>query len=227
MLIIKTKFMMKFVAAMLVFAVSIFCCGGTVNAYNAPQEEKTVYLTFDDGPHGIFTPQILDTLKQNNIKASFFVVGTCSEENPEVLKRIYKEGHTIGVHCYRHIYKEVYKDVHSFKNDLNKCISVISNILPAWKKQHYRFPGGSYRIKEKYINAVKSFNLEIVDWNCITGDTDVIKPSAAEVIETVKSTAHSRKKVIVLMHDNKRITSSTLQSVITYFKNEGYVFKKL
>ena len=75
------------------------------------QEEKNVYLTFDDGPTLKSTPYILDILKEENVKASFFVIGSHVKEHPEITKRAYEEGHFIANHGYSHVYSSIYSSV--------------------------------------------------------------------------------------------------------------------
>ncbi|WP_410506314.1 polysaccharide deacetylase family protein [Haloimpatiens sp. FM7315] len=75
---------------------------------------KVAFLTFDDGPTRCITPKMLDILKNHNVKATFFVIGSLAERNPEIIKRTLKEGHSIGNHTYSHNYKKVYSSPKSF-----------------------------------------------------------------------------------------------------------------
>ncbi|WDC83244.1 polysaccharide deacetylase family protein [Caloramator sp. mosi_1] len=81
---------------------------------------KTVYLTFDDGPSYKITNQILDVLKQKEVKATFFLIGNKVEERKEVVKRIYYEGHSIGLHSYTHKMKQIYKSEDNFIEEMKK-----------------------------------------------------------------------------------------------------------
>jgi peptidoglycan/xylan/chitin deacetylase (PgdA/CDA1 family) len=219
--------MKKITTFILMFIFSCLSCQtGTAFSYRENKIHRSVYLTFDDGPNAYLTPEVLDILKKQNVKASFFIVGINAANNKDILKRIRDEGHTIGVHCYRHIYKKIYKNAASFEADINSCLNVIKTILPDYKVLYYRFPGGSFNRKESYMNIVKKAGLKIIDWNCVNGDTQV-KFSKSEIIDTVKTTSQGKKKAVLLMHDNKKITAGTLESVILYFKSKGYEFKKL
>ncbi|NLY46727.1 MAG: polysaccharide deacetylase family protein, partial [Tissierella sp.] len=82
---------------------------------------KFAYLTFDDGPSATVTPAILDILKEYNIKATFFVVGSMVDKYPHMLKRIWDEGHKIGNHSYSHDYKYLYRNSKNFMNDINRA----------------------------------------------------------------------------------------------------------
>lgn len=83
-------------------------------------EEKIVYLTFDDGPNSAVTPKILDILEKYNAKATFFVIGKNVENNPEIVKRAYEEGHYIANHGYSHNNSNLYKSEESFINEIKK-----------------------------------------------------------------------------------------------------------
>ena len=217
--------MKKFFAIITTFIILFFSINININNANA-NLSKEVYITFDDGPT-VYTEKILNILKNYDIKASFFVVGSNIKQNSAILKKIYKQGHTIGVHCYSHIYKQIYKDNYSFYNDLIKCINIINEILPYYNIKYYRFPGGSFGKSKNFIDIVKSFNLEIVDWNCISGDSEIKNITQDDVISTVKNTSLNKKRVILLLHDNKKITAQTLESILCYFIEKGYNFKKL
>jgi peptidoglycan/xylan/chitin deacetylase (PgdA/CDA1 family) len=106
--------------------------------------EKTAYLTFDDGPSKTVTPLILDLLKQENIKATFFVLGSRVELNPTIVKREYEEGHFIANHGYSHIYANIYTSVDTVLEEYNKTQQAIQNALGTEYNGHlFRFPGGS------------------------------------------------------------------------------------
>ncbi len=73
-------------------------------------DNKEVYLTFDDGPSDKTTENILDVLKENDVKATFFIIGKYIEGREDILKRIVKEGHSLGLHTYSHNYKTIYQN---------------------------------------------------------------------------------------------------------------------
>ena len=113
--------------------------------YNQIRQEKgikVVYLTFDDGPTPNNTPRILEILKRNNIKATFFVIG----QNPDMYKQIVNEGHAIAIHTYSHEYKQVYASVDAFFADLYKLRDLIKEKTGVDPKVT-RFPGGSNTTK--------------------------------------------------------------------------------
>lgn len=214
---------MKRLAAALACLLSllIFSPCGMANALSGE-----VYLTFDDGPSREYTPAILDALKSHGVKATFFVVGKSVRANGDILRRMRQEGHSIGVHCDEHVYAKIYKNYPAFSKDLKKCIDTVERTLPGYKVKYYRFPGGSFGKSDRIIRIVKGMGLEIVDWNCVNGDTEIKNAGEREILSCVKSTSKGKKKAVILMHDNKGITARTLPAVIKYFKQKGYRFKK-
>lgn len=113
--------------------------------------EKKAYLTFDDGPTTKATGKILDILKEEQVKATFFVVGKHVKEHPELVKREYDEGHYIANHGYSHNNKLLYKNMESFKNEILSTDLEISNAIGVsnYCSQIFRFPN---RIYVKYIH---------------------------------------------------------------------------
>ena len=144
------------------------------NIYNS--NEKVVYLTFDDGPSKTVTPLILDLLNKENIKATFFVLGSRVELNPDVLKREYEEGHFIANHGYSHVYSNIYSSTDSVLEEYNKTQQAIQNALGIEYDGHlFRFPGGSnggkYNNLKKDAKVLLETNqIAYIDWNALSGD---------------------------------------------------------
>lgn len=116
------------------------------NIYNS--EKKRAFLTFDDGPSTI-TPTILDVLKQEKVKASFFVLGSYVQAKPETVKRIYEEGHFIGNHGYSHVYSSIYSSPEAVLDEYNRCNDAVKTAIgvPEYNSHLFRFPGGLIRRK--------------------------------------------------------------------------------
>lgn len=112
----------------------------------AKSNEKKAYLTFDDGPTSKATGKILDILKEEDVKATFFVVGKHVKEHPELVKREYDEGHYIANHGYNHSNKLLYKDMESFKNEIVSTDLEISNAIgvESYCSHIFRFPNRLY-----------------------------------------------------------------------------------
>ena len=131
------------------------------NIYNG-EEGKRVFLTFDDGPSEAVTPYILDTLKEHNIKATFFVLGSRVKLNPELIKREYNEVHYIANHGYSHRYDKIYASSNDVLKEYTKTENEIKKALDNsnYSSKLFRFPGGSAggiyeKIKKR--NTLKAF----------------------------------------------------------------------
>lgn len=195
-------------------------------------DTKKAYLTFDDGPSKTVTIPILDLLKQENIKASFFVLGSRVELNPDIVKREYEEGHYIANHGYSHVYSQIYKSPENVLEEYNKTEQAIKNALQMqeYSSHLFRFPGGLHGGKYSKIKADASQILEInniayVDWNALTGDAEG-KKTKEQMLEYLKQTVAEKKNVVVLMHDagDKVVTYEVLPEVIAFLREKGYEF---
>ena len=203
-----------------------------LNKVYKQEGEKVAYLTFDDGPTPRFTNPILDILKEENIKATFFTIGTSVEHYPDTLRRIYEEGHGIGNHTYSHVFKNLYSDPDNFLEELYKNEKVLQVILDTDRPfRLVRFPGGSFGKKmEPYRKAVNDAGFVYTDWNCISGDAESVKAkSPKELLVRLKETAYGHSSLVVLMHDapNKENTVKALPSIIEFLRSEGCRFELL
>lgn len=201
-----------------------------------PEEEpkenfKIAYLTFDDGPSKIVTPQILDILAHYDIKATFFVVGKYAERYPDILKRIYEEGHVIGNHTYSHNYNYIYRSVSNFVNELDITQEVFKNILgEEFETNIMRFPGGSFEDwKSSFRKQVTDLGYRFVDWNSLNGDAEGHNLSRDDLFKRFKSTFRNQNELIILMHDTdaKASTPEALPAIIEFLIEKGYSFGTL
>lgn len=214
-------------AFLIVFYVSPKIAKSTVTFAEA-STQKVVYLTFDDGPSDRVTPRILDVLKEENVKATFFIVGRNAETRKNLIKRETDEGHSVGVHSYSHVYKDIYASTESLLNDIDKCNKIIKEITGKPTKL-YRFPGGSHGLSSELIEAVKSHGMEYYDWNASTRDAELLDATPDELYRTAVNTATSDKSIIILSHDttNKTATVEALKLIIKHYKERGYAFSAL
>ncbi len=195
---------------------------------------KTVYLTFDDGPSAV-TEDILDILKRENIKATFFVIGPPGAQTEERLLRIVNEGHSVGLHAMDHNYDKIYASCESFFEDLENeqaWIYSVTGIAP----KIFRFPGGSKNshseewLKQELITNAKARNWVYYDWNADSSDSlgEILSPKT--IAENVfSSEAIGEETVIVLMHDSstQKTAPEALEILIEKFRDLGYEFGKL
>lgn len=192
--------------------------------------KKVAYLTFDDGPSVTNTPKILDILKKNNIKATFFVIGKNAEENSALLKREAEEGHVIGNHTYSHNMKLVYANTTSFVSEFDKGDKAIKSVLGNdYNSKLIRFPGGSFGTKlQPYREAAKKAGYHYIDWNDSTGDAEHNSVPVNNLLNELK-TYTTKDHVVILMHDApaKHTTVEALPKVIEYLQSKGYSFDTL
>lgn len=194
--------------------------------------EKRVFLTFDDGPSKSVTPLILDLLKKENIKATFFVLGSRVELNPDLVKRAFEDGHYIANHGYSHQYSNIYSSIDSVLEEYNKTEECIQNALenPNYHSNLFRFPGGSIggtynNIKQQAKEVLNENKIAYLDWNALSNDAAGAK-TKEELMNNIISTVGNKSSVVILMHDatDKILTYETLPDIINYLKEKGYKF---
>lgn len=192
------------------------------------ESESVVYLTFDDGPDDKITPQILDILKQEDVKATFFVLGLNVEQYPDVLIRMFNEGHAIGNHSYNHVYKELYKSPWDFVAQMIKTDEVIASYIGV-RPLIIRAPGGVVgSFNADYWEMVRAVGYAEYDWNTATQDATAQAPNASTQVNNVIQQLGDNppKSVILLMHskDGKDETVKALPELIHMFRDWGYKF---
>lgn len=192
-------------------------------------ENREIFLTFDDGPTDSTTPLVLDVLKKENVRATFFVIGRQIAGREEIVRRTAHEGHAIGIHSQTHEYKEIYASPEALLADIEACRKAILSVLPNFSGKLYRYPGGSISAGEALRSAVKGAGWEAHDWNASVEDAVQRRANADELYRNAVSTAAGKNRVVLLLHDgvNYKQTVLALPQIIRYFKGEGYVFKTL
>lgn len=193
------------------------------------ESKKTVYLTFDDGPGGKVTQEVLDTLQKENVPATFFIIGNqvCGQEN--IILRMKNEGHSLGLHSFSHDRNILYRSNGDFINEMKKCQDELFKVTGDYYTI-LRFPFGSnnstYKLTKTMVDCVHQNGFTIYDW---TQDTlDGANPNSPP--EQILNRAISTKDtVVILMHtSNININSAkALPSIIKYYKSQGYIFKKI
>ena len=200
------------------------------NIYHS--ETKRVFLTFDDGPSTI-TNTILDVLKQENVKATFFVLGSRVEANLDVVKRMYDEGHYIANHGYSHVYKNIYASPQAVLDEYNKCNDVVKNAIgvPEYNSHLFRFPGGLVggkyaEIKSQANELLKQNNIVHIDWNALNGDAETNNLTVDFELKRLQETTQNKNSIVLLMHDApaKKVTAEALPQIISYLREQGYEF---
>ena len=215
----------------------------TVNVYNENNTNTgslipgMIYLTFDDGPNEATTSEILNILKDEGVKATFFVTNS----GPDYLiKRAYDEGHTIGLHTASHNYSLIYANADNYFNDLETVGNRVRNIIGI-NANLIRFPGGSSntvsrsydggtKIMSYLTSEVTNRGYKYFDWNVDANDAGSCASSGNKrecVYNNVINGLSKNRVNVVLMHDIKYYTKDALKSIIEYGKANGYMFARL
>lgn len=194
--------------------------GGAVDT----EVKKKVYLTFDDGP-GTQTAKILDILRENKVKATFFVTGKEDTYSKKLYKRIVKEGHTLGMHSYSHIYDDIYSSKKEFKRDLNQIYTLLyetTGVAPIY----YRFPGGSSVTGtdvpiHDLISILEEKGIIYLDWNVISPDTTQASVSKKKMITGILEGVAAYDSSVILLYDvaDHPMTAKALPEIIKQLKN--------
>lgn len=198
------------------------------------EEQKVVYLTFDDGPSKN-TQAVLDILQSYHVKATFFVTGENSSFEDMIAKE-YKEGNGIGIHTFSHNYGEIYASKEAYIEDMNKMNTIIEKQI-GHRVNIMRFPGGSSNtISRKYKNGIMKTLSQVLiakgyqyyDWNASNGDGNCYK-TKQELIDTAKKEVGKQNSVMMLLHDGtgNKATVEALPSIIETLQKEGYKFKTI
>lgn len=195
------------------------------------RKEKVVYLTFDDGPTPGVTEKLMDILKEYDVKATFFVVGKEIPQREAILRRMYEEGHGIGLHTYSHNYKRVYSSPDVFLEEMDKTGQVINEVLGEQLNiKAIRFPGGSAgRLNQGFLDNINEKGYKIFDWNVNLEDGVNPKLSPAEIIRNATKCKNNSNIRIILGHCNSsnKTTYQALPGIIKYYQKEGYIFKAI
>ena len=202
----------------------------------------TIYLTFDDGPSKKSTPKILDILSSNNIKATFFMLGSQALGNKAVAKRVVAQGHAIANHGYSHNYKAIYRSPQAFASDIAKSERAIKQATGKKPSKVVRFPGGStmgiLQRNGGTFRAIKG-NLsrrgyQYFDWDVSLADSRTKAPKKGALsgyaIKQIKAKVKAgRQNIVVLAHDtnSRPWTPQEIPRVIKYCQSQGFYFKTL
>jgi peptidoglycan/xylan/chitin deacetylase (PgdA/CDA1 family) len=181
--------------------------------WEIPNKENKIYLTFDDGPIPEVTTWVLDTLRNYNIKATFFCLGCNVAKNPAIFNQIVNDGHAVGNHSYHHL-SGWETDDEAYLRNINKCNKEVNSKL-------FRPPYG--RIKKSQIaEVVKDY--KVIMWDVISGDFDPKTAPEKCLSNVIKNTAPGS---VIVFHDSEKASKNlkyTLPKAIEYLLEQGYVF---
>ncbi len=187
---------------------------------SADTNEKIIALTFDDGPHKILTPLILDILAGNNIKAAFFCVGDNVKAYPDVVRRIDREGHIIGNHSgTHHFFFDLFSRERMIK-ELEENDEIIGNLIKR-KVRLFRPPYGVTNPALASVAAIKGYS--VIGWSLKSKDT-VIKSEDALLQRLEKKLKNGD---VILFHDTMEITTRILDKFIQCARGQNYRFERI
>lgn len=191
-------------------------------------ETGPLALTFDDGPDSIYTPQILDILKEKNVKATFFLIGKRIKHYPKIAQRIAREGHAIGNHTYTHLFLP-HGDLANIKEQIENTQHLIDSICGKSVKI-FRPPWGE--IDKTQVTEIQKLGYRIVLWDIDSRDYDTLN-TPHSIIQQVVSKRNKNK--IILMHssdysneeNSREPTVIALPKIINDLHNQGFYFETI
>lgn len=190
---------------------------------------RVAYLTFDDGPSRKVTPLILETLRQNDIHATFFIIGASAKASPDLVAEEKREGHSIGNHTWSHDYKKLYASSAAFMDEVHRTNDLFRQIVG--EDTHLlRAPGGTVgHFKREHFTAVHDEGFRLFQWNVDSADSKSLSVKADQIVETVRKEAQGQSEIVVLMHDSetKMETARALPRIVEMLRGMGFEFQPL
>ncbi|MEG1427990.1 MAG: polysaccharide deacetylase family protein [Oscillospiraceae bacterium] len=195
------------------------------------REENVAYLTFDDGPSSN-TEEILEILRKNDIRATFFVTHRGDRPQEELLRKILSEGHTLAIHTYSHEYGTIYGSVEAYLEDFQQVYQWIEEATGV-QAELFRFPGGSINgynaaIYQPLIAEMTRRGFTYFDWN-VSGEDAANGATAQSVTDAVLGGVDGCYRAIILLHDaaDKDYTVQALPQIISGIQERGFSFAPL
>jgi len=193
-------------------------------AYLGDPEKPVIYLTFDAGYENGCTPQILDVLAAHRVKAAFFVVGNYLETAPELVRRMVREGHTVGNHTYHHYDMSKIADFAAFRKELDDTAALFREITGREMPKYYRPPQGVY--SEDNLRMARQLGYRTVFWSLAYVDWYQDKqPTREQAFAKLLPRIHNG--AVVLLHATSRTNAEILDELLTRWEGMGYRFGTL
>lgn len=195
------------------------------NAYYAQDtEEKVLYLTFDAGYENGNTETILNALKKHNVSATFFVVGTYIESEPELIQRMIDEGHTVGNHTWHHPNMSGIETMEEFKKELTAVEDAFRQTTGQEMTKYYRPPQGIY--SESNLEMAKELGYQTFFWSLAYVDWYADdQPTREEAFDKLLGRIHPG--AIVLLHSTSSTNAEILDELLTKWEEMGYQVRPL
>jgi len=187
--------------------------------WSIPVREKVLYLSFDDGPHPVATPFVLDELKKHDARATFFCIGKNVQEYPQIYRRVLMEGHRVGNHTQNHL--------NGWKTEDKKYLQNIRDAAVLIDSDLFRPPYGRISLFQSSLLRNPPYNYKIIMWEVLSADFDrglSAERCARHVIR------HARPGSIVVFHDSEKAWDRlrvALPAVLKHFSQLGYRFEAI
>ena len=192
--------------------------------YVGDPNEKVIYLTFDSGYENGYTNTLLDVLKKHNAKAHFFVVETYIKANPDIIKRMEKEGHLVCNHSKSHPSMASIHDFEKFKSEITSVEEAYKEVTNKEMPKYFRPPMGKF--SEESLKYTKDLEYSSIFWSFAYVDWYNDKQPTHEFAKN-KIYSRTHPGAIVLLHSNSKTNSEILDDVLTHWEEEGYRLETL
>ena len=190
-------------------------------AYIGDTDEPVIYLTFDAGYENGYTAKILDVLKAHDAPAAFFLVGNYIEKNPDLVRRMVAEGHTVGNHTMTHPDMSRIKDMEDFAEELEELAELYEETVGAPMAKFYRPPQGIY--SKTNLEQAKELGYKTVFWSLAYADWDNNnQPDPTASVEKLTGRLHNG--AVVLLHSTSKTNGEILDTLLTKWEKMGYRF---
>ncbi len=190
-------------------------------AYLGNTEDKVIYLTFDAGYENGCTAKILDVLKKHSVPAAFFLAGHYLESQPDLVRRMVEEGHTVGNHTMHHPDMSKIATLEAFQKELADLEALYSDIIGEKMPKFYRPPRGVY--SEDNLKMAQSLGYKTVFWSLAYADWDNnAQPEPAAALEKLLGRTHDG--AVVLLHSTSKTNAAILDDLLTQWESMGYRF---
>ena len=192
--------------------------------YIGDTQQQKIYLTFDCGYENGYTSSILDTLKKQDVKAAFFVVGHYINSSPDLVKRMNDEGHIVGNHTFNHPDMAKIQDKASFEKEIQSLEDAYQTVTGQPIKKFYRPPQGKYSTEN--LKMANEMGYKTIFWSLAYVDWYVDKqPSHDDAMKKLTKRVHPG--AVILLHSTSKTNAEILDQLITEWKNQGYTFGTL
>ncbi|WP_373898996.1 delta-lactam-biosynthetic de-N-acetylase [Haloimpatiens sp. FM7315] len=192
--------------------------------YLGNTSNKTIYLTFDEGYENGYSSKILDILKENKVKAAFFVTTPYIESNKELIKRMVDEGHLVCNHSTHHPSMASINDLSKFNGEFSVCEKAYKEVIGKDMPKFFRPPMGKF--SETSLKRTKDLGYKTIFWSFAYGDWQTDKqPTQDKAKKTIMERLHPG--AIYLLHAVSKTNTEVLDEVIKNIKSQGYSFKTL